>query len=113
VVIFKPRGEILGGRIAAPAIREAADELINYLGIPRGRNPIVEHHGRINLVQETLPTIGSRVPNFYGLSKRTLLPLLSRNDIRVEIFGDGWVRRQLPVPGTVIGPDTVIELILE
>jgi cell division protein FtsI (penicillin-binding protein 3) len=113
VVIIKPRGETYGGRIAAPAIREAAERLIDYLGIPRGRNPIVEHSGNIEFTERTLPAIGSHVPNFYGLSKKTLLPLLLRNDIHVDIYGEGWVRRQSPSPGTPLTPDTVIELSLE
>jgi cell division protein FtsI (penicillin-binding protein 3) len=113
VVIIKPRGETYGGRIAAPAIREAAELLIDYLGIPRGRNPIVEHPGSMVFTEQVLPVIGTRVPNFYGLSKKTLVPLLERSDIRVEILGDGWVRRQSPPPGTLITADTVIELYLE
>ncbi|MCL1930890.1 MAG: transpeptidase family protein [Treponema sp.] len=113
VVIIKPRGETYGGRIAAPAIREAAELLIDYLGIPRGRNPIVIHPGIIGLPEELLPPVESTVPPFYGLSKKTLLPLLLRNDIRVEISGEGWVRQQFPLPGTPLTPDTVIELILE
>jgi cell division protein FtsI (penicillin-binding protein 3) len=114
VVIIKPRGgETYGGRIAAPAIREAAELLIDYLGIPRGRNPIVEHPGSMVFTEEVLPVIDNRVPNFYGLSKKTLVPLLERNDIRVEILGDGWVRRQSPPPETPITANTVIELCLE
>jgi cell division protein FtsI (penicillin-binding protein 3) len=112
-VIIKPRGETYGGRIAAPAIREAAELLIDYLGIPRGRNPIVEHSGSIELTDKLLPYVGSHVPDFYGLSKKTLLPLLLRNDLHVEIFGEGWVKYQSPLPGTPITADTVIELTLE
>jgi len=113
VVIIKPRGETYGGRIAAPAIREGAEQLINYLGIPRGRNPIVEHPGSINLIEELLPSVDTHVPNFYGLSKKTLLPLLLRDDIRVEISGEGWVRRQSPPPGTPVTAGMIIELELE
>ncbi|MDR0455937.1 MAG: penicillin-binding protein [Treponema sp.] len=113
VVIIKPRGETYGGRIAAPAIRETAEQLIDYLGIPRGRNPIVEHPGSINLTEELLPSVDTRIPNFYGLAKKTLLPLLLRDDIRVEISGEGWVRRQSPPPGTPIVPGMIIELELE
>jgi cell division protein FtsI (penicillin-binding protein 3) len=113
VVIIKPRGETYGGRIAAPAIREATELLIDYLGIPRGRNDIVQHPGIIGLPGESLPPVNSVVPNFYGLSKKTLLPLLIRSDIRVNITGEGWVRRQSPLPGTAFTPDMVIELVLE
>ncbi|MCL2043226.1 MAG: transpeptidase family protein [Treponema sp.] len=113
VVIIKPEGDIFGALIAAPAIREAAEELIDYLGIPRGRNPIVHHPGNIDIPGEILPPISTHVPDFTNLSKKTLVPLLFRSDIRVEIFGDGWVRRQSPLPGTPITPATVIELELE
>jgi len=113
VVIIKPRGEILGGRIAAPAIRDAADELINYFGIPRLRNPIWVHPGSMSFTDVSIPAIGSIVPNYYGFSKRDLLPLLSQNHIRVEILGEGWVRRQSPQPGTTVTPGMVLELILE
>jgi len=113
VVIIKPRGETYGGRIAAPAIRETAEQLIDYLGIPRGRNAIIEHPNVIGFAEKQLPPVTSQVPNFYGLSKKTLLPLLLRDDIRVQITGEGWVRQQFPPPGTAITPDTIIELILE
>jgi cell division protein FtsI (penicillin-binding protein 3) len=111
--IVKPRGETYGGRIAAPAIREVAELLIDYLGIPRGRNVQIDHPGSIPLSNETLPVIGATVPRFYDLSKKTLLPLLDRRDIRVEIRGDGWVKRQAPPPGTPVTPNTVIILELE
>ncbi|MDR0494996.1 MAG: transpeptidase family protein [Treponema sp.] len=112
-VIIKPRGESYGGRIAAPAIREAAELLIDYLGIPRGRNPIVEHPGSIGFTDALLPHVGAHVPNFHGLSKKTLLPLLLRDDLHVEVYGEGWVKYQSPPPGTPISADTVIELTLE
>jgi len=110
VVITRPQGETSSARIAAPAIRQAAEQLVDYLGIPRGRNPIAHHTGRLSIAGEPLPTIGSVVPCFNGLSKRTLLPLLLRNDITVEIFGDGWVRRQSPPPGVAVTQGMVIEL---
>jgi len=113
VAIIKPRGETYGGRIAAPAIKEAAEQIVNYLGIPRGRTPWWSHDGTLNIMEEQLPAIGARIPNFYGLSKKTLLPLLLRNDLHLEIHGDGWVRRQSPPVGTVLTADMVIDLYLE
>jgi cell division protein FtsI (penicillin-binding protein 3) len=113
VAIIKPKGETYGGRIAAPAIKEAAEEIVNYLGIPRGRTPWWSHSGSINIEEEKMPAIGARIPNFYGLSKKTILPLLLRNDLHIEMWGDGWVRRQSPPAGTVLTADMVIELYLE
>ncbi|MDR0569392.1 MAG: transpeptidase family protein [Spirochaetaceae bacterium] len=114
VAIIKPQGEsYLGGRIAAPSIRLAAESLVDYLGIPRGRNPQAHHSGTIQLPQEEIPALGSTVPNFSGLSKRQLLPFLLRDELRIEMYGDGWVKRQSPAPGTPLREDTVIILQLE
>ncbi|GHV94528.1 penicillin-binding protein [Spirochaetia bacterium] len=113
LAIIKPQGETLGGRIAAPAIREAAESLINYLGIPRGRNPQLSHSPSVTVPADRPPAINGYVPDFSGLAKRTILPLLLRDDIRIEIRGDGWVRRQSPPPGTPITDGTVIILELE
>lgn len=113
LAIIKPKGEILGGRIAAPPIREAAETLVDYLGIPRGRNPQISHSGSISLPRVISPIVDTVVPNFGGYSKRELLPLLLRDDLHLEISGNGWVRRQSPAPGTPLGEDTVIVLELE
>jgi cell division protein FtsI (penicillin-binding protein 3) len=112
LAIIKPRGEILGGRIAAPAIREAAESLIGYIGIPRGRNPQISHPPEVNIPAIRLPVIDSHVPDFSGISKRILLPLLLREDISVEIRGEGWVRRQSPPAGTPVtdGMKIILEL---
>ncbi|MDR1618556.1 MAG: PASTA domain-containing protein [Treponema sp.] len=113
LVIVKPRGEYFGGRIAAPPIRQAAEALVDYLGIPRGRNPQVDHPSSVILPRDQPPRITGTVPDFTGLSKRTLLPLLLRDDLHIEMEGDGWVRRQSPPPGSPVNQDTVIRLELE
>jgi cell division protein FtsI (penicillin-binding protein 3) len=113
LVIVKPKGEYLAGRIAAPPIREAAEALVDYLGIPRGRNPQVEHPGTIVLPQNRIPVIESTIPDFTGYSKRQILPLILRDDLTIEISGDGWVKRQDPPPGTPFTEDMVITLELE
>jgi cell division protein FtsI (penicillin-binding protein 3) len=113
LVIVKPEGEYLAGRIAAPPIREAAEALVDYLGIPRGRNPQVEHSGSVTLPQNAAPVIGAVIPDFSGYSKRQLLPLALRDDIALEINGDGWVRHQDPPPGTPFSAGMSIILELE
>jgi cell division protein FtsI (penicillin-binding protein 3) len=114
LAIFKPQGaSYLGGRIAAPPIREATEALINYLGIPRGRNPQVTHPGAISIPALPYPAVNETVPDFTGAAKRLLLPLLLRDDLNIRIHGDGWVVRQRPAPGTPLTRNTVIELELE
>ncbi|MDR2371101.1 MAG: transpeptidase family protein [Treponema sp.] len=110
LVIVQPQGDYLGGRIAAPPIREAAEALVDYLGIPRGRNPQISHSGSVIIPPQDVPRVDETIPDFSGLSKRELLPLLLRDDLHIEITGDGWVRSQSPAPGTPLGADTVIRL---
>ncbi len=113
LAIIKPRGEILGGRIAAPPIREAAEALVDYLGIPRGRNPQINHSATVTLPLDRLPAVNDFMPDFSGLSKRTVLPLLLRDDLAVEIRGEGWVKRQTPPEGTPVTENMTIILELE
>jgi len=112
LAIVKPQGQIFGARIAAPAIREAAESLIDYLGIQGARNQQIIHPSTVTIPTQRLPSVQTNVPNFIGLAKRVVLPLLLRDDIVVEIRGDGWVRRQSPPAGTPVtqGMKIILEL---
>jgi cell division protein FtsI (penicillin-binding protein 3) len=114
IAIVRPRGDyFFGARIAAPAIRETAESLIDYLGIPRGRNPQVRHSGQLSIPAGETPAITGSIPDFTGYAKRSLIPLLLRDDLIVDIRGEGWVRRQSPPPGTAFTPGMIIILELE
>ncbi|MDR2537309.1 MAG: transpeptidase family protein [Treponema sp.] len=114
MVIVKPQsGSYYGSRIAAPRIREAAEALVDYLGIPRGKNQQIDHSGTILLENTATPVIDGVVPDFTGYSKRDLMLLLLRDDLHIELKGDGWVRYQNPPAGTPITSDTIITLELE
>ena len=114
MVLVRPMGNYyFGSRTAAPAIRETAEALIDYLGIPRGRNPQVTHPGEITIPVEDILTIGTTVPDFTGRAKRSLAPLLLRDDVILDIRGEGWVKRQNPPPGTPFKPGMTIILELE
>jgi len=112
LAIIKPQGQIFGARIAAPAIREAAEALIDYLGIYGDRNPQIHHPSTVNIPTGRLPVVQTHVPDFTGLSKRVLLPLLLRDDINLDIRGEGWVKRQSPPAGTPVtnGMRIILEL---
>jgi cell division protein FtsI (penicillin-binding protein 3) len=113
LAIVKPKGEIFGGRIAAPAIRETAESLIDYLGIPRGRNEQINHSSLVDIPASRLPIIRDKLPDYSGFAKRLLLPLLLYDDISFEIRGDGWVRYQDPPPGTAVTEGMTVVLYLE
>jgi cell division protein FtsI (penicillin-binding protein 3) len=113
VVIESPQGDsYYGGRVAAPVVRKVGEFIAPYLGIPQAGQKEVQHPGRITLPRISLPEIGNTLPDFTGLPKRVLLPLLGREDMKVVIRGSGWVYRQSPPAGSPLtkGMTVVLEL---
>lgn len=113
IVITKAKGETYGGRIVAPVIQDAANTIIDYLGMQRDRAISVTHSGKITIPQTKPIVIKSYVPDFTGYPKRMLTPLLNRTDIKFVIKGDGWVVSQNPEPGSPVTENMIIELTLE
>ncbi|MBQ9237929.1 MAG: PASTA domain-containing protein [Treponema sp.] len=113
IVIEKAKGETYAGRIVAPVIAEAADTIIDHLGLQRGSAASLAHSGRITIPARTPMTLGVLVPDFTGLSKRELLPLIESQTVRIVINGTGWVTHQSPPPGTPLTENMTIELTLE
>ncbi len=113
IVIEKAKGETYAGRIVAPVIGKAADEIIDHLGMNRAGAASLEHSGRI-LINENKPLdLKDTVPDFIGRPKRDLLPLLDGDKIKFKIIGEGWVVDQNPPPGTTITENMTIELYME
>lgn len=107
IAIIKPRGaSYLGGQIAAPVLRDAAEAVLSCVDIQRGKSPTVVHEGSVVLPVEAPAVVGATMPDLMGFSKRSLVPLLERKDISVVINGDGYVVSQTPSPGTAIGNGT-------
>ncbi len=113
IVITKAKGETYAGRIVAPVIGEAADVIIDHLGIARANAASVAHSGKIEILPTTSINIGSVVPDFTGMSKKVLTPLLNRKDINIKIEGSGWVVSQNPPAGTPVTENMIIELYLQ
>ena len=113
IVIEKAKGENYAGRIVAPVIGKAANEIIDHLGMNRGKAASLTHAGSISISGANLITIENVIPDFTGLPKRELLPLLNRSDLQVKISGDGWVTSQNPPAGTPVTENMEIELYLE
>ncbi|MDX9783306.1 MAG: penicillin-binding protein [Spirochaetia bacterium] len=114
IVIIKPRGaSYLGGQIAAPVLRQAAEAVLSTLDIERGKTPVVVHGGTLHMPEEKEASVGETMPDLTGYSKRSLLPLLERKDLRVSISGDGYVVSQQPAPGATISQGSTITLRLK
>lgn len=113
-VIQNPQaGDTYGGIIAAPLVREMAEELVSYFGIPRADDIVTTHDGVVTVPNRPDIIIGDRMPDLTGYSKRELLPLLDIEQIEVTISGEGWVTGQYPPPGAPVSVGTIIEFILE
>lgn len=113
IVVEKAKGETYAGRIVAPVIKKAADEIIDHLGLNRGAAASLEHSGKVKVDHAKPLKIGNVLPDLTGCSKRDLIPLLDRTDLQVKINGYGWVKSQSPEPGTPITENMSIELNLE
>ncbi len=111
VVLHAPRGySTYGGRIAGPIVRQLAEELAPYYGIPIQGNTLLEHDGTVVLPPPRILAIGQRVPDFTGLSKREVMATLEGTNIPITLSGEGWVTFQFPPAGEVIDTDTALFL---
>ena len=113
MAVIRPVGETYGSLVAAPAISEAANVIIDYRGMWRANAPNVTHTGIIQPHRQTPVTVGDTMPDLLGTPKRLLLDLLGRTDITVKLTGDGYVTAQSPAAGTPVVKGMIIELTLE
>ncbi len=112
VAIHEPRaGEIYGGRIAAPVVKDALQRLIAERVLRHPDSQTILQENNITIQNPRIPSIGESLPDFSGLPKRSLLYLFKQNNIQVQIIGNGWVVRQSPAAGSPVTPD--MELVLE
>ena len=113
IVVEKAKGETYAGRIVAPVIAEAADAIIDYLGMSRGGAESLEHSGKVKISPVKPVSLGQKLPDFTGMNKKELLPLIEKQNLQVKINGSGWVKSQKPEPGTPVTENMIIELNLE
>lgn len=113
IVIQKSRGINFASRIVAPVIKDSADAIIDHLGMSRGDAASLAHSGRISISSTAGVKLGKVLPDFTGLSKRDLLPLLNREDLKINIYGNGWVTNQAPAPGTPVTENMEIDIYME
>ncbi len=113
IVIFNPKGErYFGSQVAAPVFKKIADRLVDYWGIAREGETVLPHPGAVTVTIPEQIELGGRMPDLLGVSKRSLLLLLRRDDLNVRIIGEGHVVGQSPPPGTPLssGQSIILEL---
>lgn len=103
IAIIKPKGpSYLGGQIAAPVLRQAAEAVLMSLDLPRDKSPLIRHDGTVVIAPLPRIELDSKVPDMKGMPKRALVELVSDKSVSIVIQGDGYVVRQDPAPGTPI-----------
>ncbi len=114
VTIENPLGaSYLGGQIASPVGRSIVEKIIQLQGLPRQGEALVSHPGSARLELPPALMVGDVVPNLIGLPKRSLLPLLNRPGLRVDIRGEGWVVKQTPAAGTPLADGMTVTVDLQ
>jgi cell division protein FtsI (penicillin-binding protein 3) len=114
VALEYPKGpSIYGGVIAAPIGKEIIEAIVDLKGVPLDDDRVYLHPTTISPPTTETLTIGDRMPDLKGYSKRQLLPLLLEEGLQVEIEGTGWVVEQKPPAGSPLGPDTGVFLRFE
>ncbi|MGP1438143.1 MAG: penicillin-binding protein [Treponema sp.] len=109
----RPVGKTYGELIAAPAISQVSNEIIDYLGMARENAQTVEHSGKVVITQtEEDVQIMEIMPNLIGKSKRQLLNALKEKKYKIILNGDGYIYQQTPKAGTKLEQGETIELYL-
>jgi cell division protein FtsI (penicillin-binding protein 3) len=114
LTIEHPMGaSYLGGQIAAPVGKLVAEKLIQLKALPRIGEDVVSHPGSVKVDLPSKLILVDTLPDLSGLSKRDLLPLLTRAGLSIELRGEGWVVHQDPVPGTPLTPGLKVTVELQ
>ena len=113
MAVIRPVGKTYGSLVAAPAISEAANAIIDLRGMGRSNALQINHSGIIPSHRREPIELDKIMPDLRGTPKRLLINLLNRKDLTVKVSGDGYVTEQSPAAGTPITEGMIIELILE
>jgi cell division protein FtsI (penicillin-binding protein 3) len=72
LMIESPKtSSIFGSRIAAPLVRDIAEQIINYRGIARSMDTMIEHSGKVIVPERKRLNLGDVVPDFTGCRRST------------------------------------------
>lgn len=120
IVVIKAQGETYAGRIVAPVIARASDEIIDYLGLSRDNAQSYTHTGRVSLDEVAVSPInaGEPLPDLTGLNLRAVRSLFTSSEalqdgrVTLSIHGSGWVIEQTPPAGTILNEGDCVELTL-
>ncbi len=123
VVIDEPATSPYGGVVAAPAFREIAFKSLCYLNVsgiskscklPKSQAVQTRPADKLPVNTEAeggsieVAGAGTLMPDFRGMSMRSVLQLMEKRQLNLQLRGSGQVVEQYPQPGQVIqGTDEI------
>jgi len=113
VVIDEPRTSSYGGVVAAPVFRAIAAAALKRSGVeprrPRGmiEGPVV---APVAVQPASAAIAADGMPSFLGLSLREALTRAHEAGWDVQLTGTGYVRHQVPAPGSALADDRQVAL---
>lgn len=115
VIIDEPQGVKYGGVVAAPAFKEIAQNTLAYLKIvpnmpiakkdktPEAEQEDVQEPESISEDEiEDTANAGAVMPDFRGMSMRSVLQVMEKRGINIRLIGSGRAAEQSPPPGHAI-----------
>jgi len=100
VVVFRPRGEFFGGKVAAPVFARIAEDILPSLKIPPTGTPTYN--------EPPPPKKGTRVPEFDGADPSDAITEIAARGFGVRLAGAGDSVSDMYISGA--GPGSVVEL---
>ena len=124
IMLDSPQGVFYGSQVSAPVIRDTLQQILaaqgiqpsNAVGLPSLdtlKRP--ENYKEINQLpqMQIMPDGKAKIPNFAGLNVRQVAELIQQGRLVLIPYGSGTARKQSVPPGTILAPDSVVEVWFE
>ena len=124
IMLDSPQGVFYGSQVSAPVFRDTLQQILaaqgiqpsNAVGLPsldtlkRPEN----YKGAEMLPQmQIMPDGKAKIPNFAGLNFRQVAELIQQGRLVLIPYGSGTAKKQSVPPGTILAPDSVVEVWFE
>ncbi|MHC1717328.1 MAG: penicillin-binding transpeptidase domain-containing protein [Acidaminococcaceae bacterium] len=124
IMLDSPQGVFYGSQVSAPVFRDTLQQILaaqgiqpsNATGLPSLdtlKRP--ENYKEMNQLpqMQIMPDGKVKLPNFAGLNVRQVAELIQQGRLVLIPYGSGTARKQSVPPGTILAPDSVVEVWFE
>jgi membrane peptidoglycan carboxypeptidase len=142
VVLYNPKKEFYGGRVAAPLFRKIGQQVLKYLDIPpdqntetpaltaqsafprlteanypEGMEPVAytsppNQHHKLDIAPDDGMANELVMPYLFGKTASETIEILSKIKIPFRLLGTGTVIKQWPIPGSLLKQDDMMIITL-